>query len=308
MEHHLDRRVALSEDSEYKNLYKWSLQELDEEGAKIGRDLIPWDWGLDFTATELSYSDGLTIEPDYLSDDEELPIVTKQKRFIRAKLRPGSPQEWHRYRQTSYSMFGTDRTITAFELFIEPLTDEEARDRCTGWGSVSYTMDIDFRDETTEDTVIFYLYVRPETFEHYVQMVRAGEIDAAVLYIKRVAGFYSDWSPAISTNSIKVLTNYEKDHPVEIPEGSEIVPPRLGEVDEVSLTLVRKLTLEQPTPEPDEDDGWQDEDEFAEAPPDKALVAAQHSAKANAQTVALLTSLRTAAWAIAALLLLILVT
>lgn len=308
MEHHLDRRVVLSEDSEYKNLYKWSLQELDEEGAKIGRDLIPWDWGLDFTATELAYNDALTIEPDYSSDGEEMPIVTRNRRSIRAKLRPGSPQEWHRNRQPSYSMFGTDRTITAFELFIEPLTDGEEQDRCRVWGSVSYTMDIDFRDETTDDAVTFHLYVRPETFEQYVRTVRAAEVGAAVLYVKRVAGFYSDWSPAISTDSIKVLTGYEKDHPVEIAEGSEIVPPRLGEVDEVSLTLVRKLTLEQPAPEPDQDDDWQDEGEFADAPPNKALVAAQHSAKANARIVALLTSLRTAAWAVAALLLLILVT
>jgi hypothetical protein len=308
LDHHLNRRVVLSEDSEFKNLYKWSLQELDEEGAKIGRDLIPWDWGLDFTATELSYHDGLTIEPNYNSDDEEMPIVTRNRRSIRAKLRPGSPHEWHRNRQTSYSMFGTDRTITAFELWIEPLSEAEEQDRCRVWGSVSYTMDIDFRDETTDDTVIFYLYVRPETFEQYVRIVRAAEADAAVLYVKRVAGFYTDWSPAIFTNSVKVLTDYEKDHPVEVPEGCEIVPPRLGDVDEVSLTLVRKLTLEQPAPEPDEGDDWQDEDEFAEAPPDEALVAAQHSAKANAQTVALLTSLRTAAWAIAALLLLILVT
>lgn len=306
MDHHLDRRVILSEDSEYKNLYKWSLQELDYEGAKISRDMIPWDWGLDFTATELAYSDAMTIEPDYSSDYEEPPIVTRNRRHVRAKLRPGSPHEWHRNRQTSYSMFGTDRTITAFELIIEPVADGEEKDRCRVWGSVSYTMDIDFRDETTDDTVIFHLYVRPEVFERYVEAVKEAHVHQAVLYVKRVAGFYSDWSPAISTDSIKVLTGYAKDHPVEMSDGSEIVPPRLGDVDEVSLTLVRKLTLEHPAPDPADDDDWQDE--FAEAPPDKALVAAQHSANAAVRTVALLTSLRTAAWAIAALLLLILIT
>lgn len=306
MDHHLNRRVVLSEDSEFKNLYKWSLQELDQEGAKIGRDLIPWDWGLDFTATELAYSDGMTIEPGYGSDDEKPKIVTRNRRHIRAKLRPGSPHEWHRNRQTFYSMLGTDRTITAFELFIEALADGEEQDRCHVWGSVSYTMDIDFRDETTDDTVIFYMYVRPEAFGRYVEAVRTAQVDQAVLYVKRVAGFYSDWSPAISTNSIKVLTNYEKDHPVEVRESCEIVPPRLGDLDEVSLTMLRKLTLEHPAPERAEDDDWQDE--FAETAPDKALDAAQHSANANVRTVALLTSLRTAAWAIAALLLLILVT
>lgn len=306
MDHHLDRRVILNDQSELKNLYKWSLQELNEEGAKIGRDLIPWDWGLGFTATELSYNDGLTIEPDYGSDDKEMPIVTRHRRSIRAKLRPGSPHEWRRNRQTSYSMVGTDRTITAFELWIEPLAHGEEQDRCRVWGSVSYTMDIDFRAETTDDAVTFHLYVRPETFEQYVRTVRAAEVGAAVLYVKGVKGFYSDWSPSISTDSIKVLTDYEKDHPVEMPEGCEIVPPRLGNVDEVSLTLVRKLTLEHPAPEPTEDDDWQDE--FAETAPDEALLAARHSANAAARTVALLTSLRTAAWAIAALLLLRLIT
>ena len=306
MEHRLDRRVVLDNDPEHKSLYKWSLQELDEEGAKIGRDLIPWNWGLHFTAIELTYTDGLTIEPDYSSNDQEMPIVTHNRRSIRAKLRPGSPQEWHRNRQPSYSMFGTDRPITAFELLIDPLAMREEQDRCWGWGSVRYTLDTDFRDETTDDVVTFHLYVRPETFEDYVRTVRGAEVDAAILYLKRVAGFYSDWSPAISTDSIKVLTGYEKDHPVEIPKGGEVVPPRLGEVGEVSLTLVRRLTLEQPA-EPDENEEWQVGTEFAEAPPDKALVAAQHSAKAHAQTVAILASLRTAAYIIAVLLLLILI-
>lgn len=308
MDHHLNRRVVLSEDPQFKNLYKWSLQELDEDGAKIGRDLISWDWGLDFTATELSYSDGLTIEPDYTSDDEEPKNVSRNRRHIRAKLRPGSPHEWHRNRQTSYSMFGTDRTDIAFELILEPLAEGEKQERCRVWGSVSYTMDIDFRDETTDDAVVFYLYVTPDAFERYVSTVKAAQVDQAVLYLRCVAGFYSDWSPAISTDSIKVLTGYQKEHPVEVPEGSEIVPPRLGEVGEVSLTMLRKLTLENRAPDPADDGDWQDEDEFAETPPDKATLAAQHSANANVRAVALLTSLRTAAWAIAALLLVILIT
>lgn len=307
LKHHLNRRVLLNEDSKFKNLYPWSLQEIDDQRAQIGRDLIPWDWSLAFTATDVAYSEGMTIAPDFGSSDEEPSIVTRNWRHIRAKLRPGSPEEWHRYRQTSYSMLGTDRTISDFMLFIEPLADGEEQDRCRVWGSVRYTADYDFSDETKDDTVVFYLYVQPEAFERYVKTVRAAQVDTALLQVRRVEGFYSAWSPDITTNSIKVLTNYEKDHPVEVREGSEIVPPRLGDVGEVSLTFIRKLTLEHPAPEPVDDD-WQDIDEFAQTPPDKALVLAKHSANANARAVALLTSLRTAAWAIAALLLLILIT
>lgn len=307
MEFHIDRRIILCEDSKFKNLYKWSLQELDAEGEQIGRDLIPWDWSLDFTATQIVLSDGMTIRPDYLSDDDEPKNETKKSQYIRAKLRPGIPHEWHRFRQPTYSMFGTDREISNFELSIQILPDGEKQDRCWVWGSVSYTADVDFRDETINDTVIFYLYVQPETFERYVQAIRATEVNEAILQIDRVHGFYSDWSPSISTNSIKVLTR-DKEQVIEAEEESEVAPHRLGEVGEVSFTLQRKLTLEDSKAEYTDDDNWTEDDDLAEGPPDKTMLAAQHSAIANVQTVALLKSMRTAAWVIAALLILILIT
>jgi hypothetical protein len=93
--------------------------------------------------------------------------------------------------------FGTDRTISSFELFIERLDGDEEQERCTAWGSVSYTFDNDFWDETMDDSVVFHLYVRPETFARYVAKVGAGEVEEALLRISHVDGFYSDWSPAI---------------------------------------------------------------------------------------------------------------
>ena len=193
MKYHIDRRICLSDDPEFKPLYSWSLQEIDKEGAKIGRDQIPWGMHLYFTATELSYSDGLTIKPAYGNNDEDPPIVTTKRRNIYAKLRPGTPSDappgipsdrLFRTPHPSYSMFGTDRTVTDFELFIEALADGEEQDRCTVSGNVRSTMEIGFRDQTLDDVVAFYLYVRPETFEHYVRMVRAAEVEAAVLHLR----------------------------------------------------------------------------------------------------------------------------
>lgn len=307
MEHHIDRRVVLSEDSEFKNLYKWSLQEVDAEGARIGRDEIPWVWTLYFHATEMTLTDALAIEPDYTADDDD-KIAVRSRQSIRAKLTPKDTWDRGSYRDPSYSMFGTDRTISAFELYIEPLEGEDQQERCTAWGCVSYTSEVDFFDQTTDDTIIFNLYVQPQRFERYAAKVAAAEIDEAVLRVGGVEGFYSDWSPAISTDSIKVLTSH-REHVVEMPEGCEIVPPRLGPVREAELYLrsIRKLAAPAPEPEDDGDD-WLEDDEPAETPPNKATLAAQHSANANVRAVALLTSLRTAAWAIAALLLLILIT
>ena len=53
MDHHVDRRVVLSEKSEFKNLYPWFLHEVDAQGANVGGDLIPWEWSFRFTVSEL---------------------------------------------------------------------------------------------------------------------------------------------------------------------------------------------------------------------------------------------------------------
>lgn len=304
MEHHTDRRVILSTDSEYKSLYSWSLQELDAEGQKIGLDQIPWAWTLYFTATELALSDTLTIEPDYRGEDGTQSNV-RDRQNIRAKLAPGDPWDRSRSRYPTFSMLGTDRTISNFQLFIERLEGDEDKERSTVWGSVSYTFDLDFQDETSGDEIIFQLYVRPETFARYAAKVSAGEVDEAVLQISHVDGFYSDWSPGISTDDVKVLTSH-KEHAVEVPESCDLVPPRLGKVGEVELHL-RGISKLEGISRPKEDD-WLEEDEPTEAAPDKATVAARHSATSNARAVALLSSLRTAAWAIAALLLLLILT
>lgn len=311
MANHLDRRVVLDDDPEYKGLYKWSLRELAGTGAIIDADWSPWHWGLEFTATELSLTDGVTIEPDYSADDEDPPAVTRIRQYIQATLRPGAPSDRQGRRVPTYSMFGTERLITEFKLWIKPLEGPEAKDFCRVDGLVSSTMEVDFRNHTFDDMVEFTLYLTPETFQRYVSAVKAAQVDQALLYLQRIDGFYSEWTPGVSTDSIKVLTNHAKDHPVEIPEGCDIAPPRLGKVHSASFSFLRKLPLEHVEPKPtddDDDDNWLDDEELAETPPDKAMLAAQTSAKAEAQTVALLASLRTAAWAVVALLLLILIT
>ena len=41
MEHHLDYKVMLGTEPEYKNLYKWFLSEKGENVSKHNRDQIP---------------------------------------------------------------------------------------------------------------------------------------------------------------------------------------------------------------------------------------------------------------------------
>jgi hypothetical protein len=296
VEYHLDHRVVLDQKPEFKNLYQWSLQEIDAEGKKIGRDEIPWKWDLYFTATELALSDAFKIEHEYQFETDDTKLTTRASQFIRAKLQPGRPGD-RAYRRTTYSMFGTTRTISDFELTIEKV---DVQPTCRAWGGVSYTAEFDFRDETANDTVVFHLYVPSETFTEYARKIEAGAIGEAVLRVGGVDGFYSDWSPSITTDSIKVLTD-GKEHKVEIADDCEIAPPRMGHVDEAELYLRHVNKLEGIPPEA-EDDWVIDEPSSLTA---GAIAESSSHARAafDSRAASLLSSVRLAAWIIAGLLL-----
>ncbi|RWD01425.1 MAG: hypothetical protein EOS58_25450 [Mesorhizobium sp.] len=250
MEYNIDRRVIFDQDSEFKSLYEWSLQEVDADGKKVGRDQIPWVFTLSFTAIELTLGDTLAIKPDFQEGSEDKKMAMHEKQFIFAKLQPTDRGRFPR--ATTYSMFGTDRAISNFQLHIMPLAEGEKQERCIAWGVVSYTAEIDFLDETVGDSMGFYLIVRPETFARYAEKVAARAVDEVVLHVGRVAGFYSDWSPSIFADQIKVLADY-KDQKIEIPTNCKIIPPRLGEVMEAELSFNRVTKIGKARPRTSED-------------------------------------------------------
>lgn len=306
MDYHTDRKVIFSQDSEFESLYSWSLQEFDKDGNKIGRDQIPWHWTLYFSASELSYSDTITLEPNYLEDGEKDKVTVRERQGIRAKLKPGGPWERLRGRETSYFMFGTNRDISTFDLVIEKIENDEEQEKCTVWGCLSYTTEIDFRDETTDDCIVFHLYVRSETFSRWADMITASAVDEAVLRVGGVSGFYSDWSPTISTDEIKVLTE-GSEHKVEMPDETVKDIPRLGNVRNSEFYLLRKCDLVK-SATLNTDDDWNDE------PTQESLnLGVVHedsiyrSRAFDSRVVILLSSLRIAAWALAGLLFLILI-
>ncbi|MER8931018.1 hypothetical protein NKI34_34455 [Mesorhizobium sp. M0700] len=222
MENHVDRRVILCPEAEYKNLYEWSVQEVGANGNKIDRDQIPWEWTLYFKATELTLHDTLTVGSlmSGAPHDEINTVIAKQS--ISAKLHPFGAA-----RPPSYSMFGTDRTITDISLSIIPSAVNDEQEQCVAWGVVSYTSEIDFREETTPDCIGFYLFVRPDRFARYAEMVASSALEEVLFFVGRVPGFYSDWSPSTSTNRIKILAD-KNAQKIEIPPDCEIDPPRLG--------------------------------------------------------------------------------
>lgn len=317
MDFHIDRRVILSEESEHKNLYDWSLKEVDGEGKQVGRDLIPWAWSVSFTARDLVLAETLTLSSEMVpsSRDDGDPHTKREatkRQSIRATLRP---LDLEPYCQTGFSMFGTVRALSKFELFIYELQERDGEERCVAWGSVSYTSEIDFREDTTDDVLVFNLFVRPDRFARYAERITDTTVDEVVFRVQGVAGFYSDWSPSITADSIKVLTNSEE-HKIQIPADCTVKPPRLGEVAEAELHFHRIIRLERTeTKESDEDEEpvieplieeTDTSSEREEPIPANPTVDHGPFKVMDEPVVKLLSSLRFAAWVIAFLLLLLL--
>jgi hypothetical protein len=235
---HLEHGLRLHTEPEHKGLYKWAINEIDAQGQQIGDDQIPWVWSLYFTATSCALGDNIEIDSQFQTNETTpKPPEIVHRQVIRVRLRPGNPRDDDDYfRQTTYSMFGTKRAIKSFQLDIQPTDNSAEQESCKAWGSVSYTSEIDFRNETTDDCIIFYLFVKPETFARYAAKVAHGLVDEMILRVGRVAGFYSGWSPSISTTNVKVLTS-GSEQKITLPDFNW----RLGHVGEAALYINRHL-------------------------------------------------------------------
>ncbi len=292
MKYHLDRTVVLKPASKFENLYKWSLNEVDLQDQPIGRELIPWHWGLDFEVTELSFSS--STEPKPVSIDEYDGPCVRQRRLISAKLRPALNGDRIR---TSYSMIGTSRDNVDFSLKIQKLDEGDSKEYCRLSGSVGFTTEIDFHKETYNDVVEIYLYVHSDTFDDYANMIVAGSVDAGYLRVSGVSGFFSDWSPSIYTGNVKILTP-NISQVVKRPIDCDIDPPRLGKAGDVHFQLNKRLNFFEAVSETDSKNA-----------PSVSLPAHLTTAlpsNTDTRDIKLLHSLRLASWIIVALLAIIL--
>ena len=299
MDFHLERGLRLRTEPEDKTLYAWAINEIDLQGRQIGSDQIPWDWTLHFTATSCLLGDSINIDSQFQTNDASPPEVT-QRQVIRARLRSGRLWDGNYYSETSFSMFGTARTIKSFQLEIHPIADPGEQERCVAWGSVSYTTEIDFTDETTDDCIVFYLFVKPETFARYGAKIAHGLIDEMILSVKSVAGFYSEWSTSASTGDIKVLTD-GNEQKVALPPGHGVQLPRLGYVGVAELYINRRLEFHKRLPESEAVKGMPDSET------EHAVPLMQSPGAVDLRILQVLDSLRQAAWLVICLLALILV-
>lgn len=245
MDYHLDKKIRLNNQTKHESLYSWCLQEIGDNGEQIGRDLIPWEWSFHFTASELLLNQSFKFgELSIFEDEEEKEEDTtfKDSEVITANLHPGVCDDGKRLESDPrFSMFGTDRGITDFSLRVNAVYDGK-KEYCKVWGCVSFTSEIDFRYETTPDTVQIYLGLTKDKFDKLATLISNKTIDVVRVGVSKVSGFYSDWSPSISTDNVKVLVR-GSEQKIDIPEGCEIEPPKLGDVGEFELTIITRSKL-----------------------------------------------------------------
>jgi hypothetical protein len=246
MDYHLEKVIRLNDKTEHESLYSWCLQEFDGNGQQTGHDLIPWEWGFHFTASELRLNQSIAFgELSLLGDEEpEEEQQFEESEIITATLHPGicNDGKWLED-DPRFSMFGTDREIKEFTIRIYKIDKDDSKEHCSIYGGVSYTSEIDFRDETSPDFIEIHLGLSEERFSKLSEIISKNGVDLVRVGISRVSGFYSDWSPSISTNSVKVLTR-GSEHEVIKPDGCNIDPPRLGKVGKFDLTLVSRCKLD----------------------------------------------------------------
>jgi hypothetical protein len=285
---HLERRLRLRTESEDESLYAWAINEIDDQDQQIGYDQIPWRWPLQFTATSCVLRDSIEIRSEFRTGEAAAPpSEVEQRQVIQVQLRPDHPRDdGDDHHETTFSMFGTDRTIESFQLYIRPVADPGEQESCQAWGVPSHTSEIDFRSETVEDCIAFSLFVKPETFARYAAQISDGSVDEMILSVGMVSGFYSEWSPSISTDCVKVLTG-DKEHKVELPPGVQTEPPRLGHVGEATLYINRRLEFGKGMPDPRPAEDPTEPTKVAPAPPAEAPASA-----ADPQTLQTLRSLK----------------
>lgn len=265
MNFHFDNQIQVNAEPEFKNLYPWAINEVDEHGEPVGYDLIPWRWTLNFVAVSSVFHDSIGIGSESLLSDTAgtEPKELSERKVIELKLRPGHPEHADDYvYETTYSMLGTDRTIRNFRLSIHPTDDSSETPHCQAMGVVSYTAEFDFREETEDDSLSFHLFVPADSFDRYASIFSQGQADEVVLSIGRVNGFYSGWSPSATTNRIKVLTR-NSEHEVSNPDGCDVDLPRLGLIGVANLFVNRHQVFDPLLPDNEDMDEIEADDHAA---------------------------------------------
>ena len=246
MEMERDFAVHYSTEIEHKSLYQWCLRQTQEDGTQEDRDLIPWFWSLTFEATEVSHSISYSKDWNGLddSDEDEKEDVENvdTSETIHAKLIPVERLSL----PPRYFMFGYRDAVEEISITVRRSSNNT---RCTAFGFAKYRSEIDFRYEDVPHHLGFDLRLAEDKFDRILQLMRPNTLDRFYFRVGKVDGFYSDWSPEITTNSIHILPNSCLEE-LSLEEHADRLPT-LGKVRDCEIIVSRKIIVDQKKEEED---------------------------------------------------------
>jgi len=243
MPSNLEYEIHLIEEIEYKDLYPWSLRELDKNGKENFSPQVPWNWSCVFTASDLHHS--RSIDSGREEYEKENKSTIEEIEEIKGNLHSGYCRDGKNMDNiTSYSMFGTDRTIEKFDLSISKLDDDDFNERCSVLGFLTYDYeDARLQNVTQSDFLSVNIYLSPKRFNELADLIKTQRADIVMLTLRGVPGFYSEWSPTVLADRIKVLLPaHNREKKVIRPDGCDIDLPTLGKFVNFELNITQRST------------------------------------------------------------------
>ena len=140
-----------------------------------------------------------------------------------------------RFSGPTFSFFGTERLIEEFTLQVQPGDDEQLKLLAIP----SYTYEgPEFNNETTSDEVVFIYTIKSDNFEQLKELILNETVSDISFRASGIEGFYSRWSPTITTDHIKIWSLDGPD--LEIPSDATGRWLRVGDAasaNEFALTF-----------------------------------------------------------------------
>ena len=238
----LEHKVIVKKEEEFKTLYSWYVSEIDDEGNEVSgfsSKSIPYQYSIGFQIKNIYYQTDIGLE----NEKNEYSVETKTKEIgnsfktERGERIFGSLKINEHY-DTRLSMFGTNRKIEDISLNIYKAEEEY----CSVWGTTEYSTEIDFREDVMPDCIEISIGLKDDDYQEIAERIKDKSINSYFITLDNVKGFYSPWSPQVSTPEIKVLT---QEHEVNIDENAlpdDYELPRLGNVG--SFTMISRFAYE----------------------------------------------------------------
>ncbi|TBY04240.1 hypothetical protein [Rhizobium laguerreae] len=222
MDYKIEKPIRLNGKSPHDGLYSWFIEEMDQATKQLGPNYIPWSWNFHFEARDL-----MVVRALEKKDDKPAEV----RQHIRGRL---FPEMKDRRAAATFSFFGTNRTIESFTLNIVRTTGDREDIHVTG--AMAFEYEWDFESLMQSDSVEIEISLTAEKYDTLAEFIADGR-SKAVVTLGLVDGFYSQWSPSIRTNDIKILSSLQ-DQKVKIDAGNDIAPPVLGKAGEFVLRLM----------------------------------------------------------------------